>query len=331
MNPPLILLFGMPRSGTTWLGKIFDSHPDTLYRHEPDSKGTLNQIPLFPIVSDKEKYRLFLEKYIQNLPAIQDEKVSASLPIFPKSYYKPYQLVLRKTLIFGIKVTSRIFGSLPVPNIVNIARNRQISIVWKSIESLGRLGVLCQLFPEIRTIIILRHPCGYVSSVFRGEAQHKFESNAPSSQDWDLYRLMLETPAAKKRGLDLATIQAMNPMERLALKWALYYEQSIQETAGLDNVIIVKYEDLCEHPEIEARKIFNHCNLPWSDNTNKFIFNSTSYENSNYFSIFKNSKESAYKWQKELTLQDVDQIMNIAARFKASTFYLQSKINLSYK
>ena len=83
MNPPLILLFGMPRSGTTWLGKIFDSHPDTLYRHEPDSKGTLNQIPLFPIVSDKEKYREFLEKYIKKLPEIQDEKVSASLPISP--------------------------------------------------------------------------------------------------------------------------------------------------------------------------------------------------------------------------------------------------------
>ena len=31
-----ILLFGMPRSGTTWLGKIFDSHPQVLYRHEPD-------------------------------------------------------------------------------------------------------------------------------------------------------------------------------------------------------------------------------------------------------------------------------------------------------
>ena len=31
-----ILVLGYPRSGTTWLAKIFDSHPDILYRHEPD-------------------------------------------------------------------------------------------------------------------------------------------------------------------------------------------------------------------------------------------------------------------------------------------------------
>ena len=46
MNQPLILLFGQPRSGTTWIGKIFDSHPDTLYRHEPDSGSALKSIPL---------------------------------------------------------------------------------------------------------------------------------------------------------------------------------------------------------------------------------------------------------------------------------------------
>jgi hypothetical protein len=31
-----VLVLGSPRSGTTWLAKIFDSHPGVLYRHEPD-------------------------------------------------------------------------------------------------------------------------------------------------------------------------------------------------------------------------------------------------------------------------------------------------------
>ena len=41
-----ILLFGMPRSGTTWLGKIFDSHPLVLYRHEPDTWQRLTDVPI---------------------------------------------------------------------------------------------------------------------------------------------------------------------------------------------------------------------------------------------------------------------------------------------
>jgi hypothetical protein len=33
----LLLVVGAPRSGTTWLGKILDSHPHVVYRHEPNS------------------------------------------------------------------------------------------------------------------------------------------------------------------------------------------------------------------------------------------------------------------------------------------------------
>ena len=46
LNNQILLIFGMPRSGTTWLGKIFDSHPDIIYLHEPDSEFRLKEVPL---------------------------------------------------------------------------------------------------------------------------------------------------------------------------------------------------------------------------------------------------------------------------------------------
>ena len=52
MEKGTVLIFGMPRSGTTWLGKLFDSHPSTLYRHEPDSWRMLEDVPLFPSSTD---------------------------------------------------------------------------------------------------------------------------------------------------------------------------------------------------------------------------------------------------------------------------------------
>ncbi|MCX7192854.1 MAG: sulfotransferase [Proteobacteria bacterium] len=325
MNPPLVLLFGMPRSGTTWLGKIFDSHPDTLYRHEPDSRGTLNTLPMFPVGSDAEKFRLFLEEYVARLPAIRDEKVSASLPIFAKHYYTAPRMVLRKLLVYGTKAASRFLGSLPVPDVVDVTGRTDVSIVWKSIESMGRLGVLARVFPKARCLLIFRHPCGYVASVLRGEAKHKFESGTSSGEDWGMYRLLLELPAAKTHGLDLAMVKAMLPVERLALRWALHYEHALTETAGLENVFTVRYEDFCEHPQQETKKAFAHCNLPWATETENFIASSTSRENAAYYSVFKDPKVAASKWKQELSAEEIRRIMQVVGQFRASGYYPAEK------
>ncbi|MBI5430581.1 MAG: sulfotransferase [Nitrosomonadales bacterium] len=316
MKRPLILLFGMPRSGTTWIGKIFDSHPDTLYRHEPDSRGTLNTLPLFASASEAEEYRAFLEQYVAQLPDIRDEKVSASLPVFAKSYYTPLQLALRKMVVFGTKVASRFLGAIPVPDLVKVHSHSQISVVWKSIESLGRLGVLARVFPESRCVIILRHPCGYVASVLSGEARKKFEGSTPSGEDWGMYTKLLNLDSARKRALDMQTVQSMSAVERLALKWALYYEHALTETAGMENVIVVRYEDFCERPLEEAQQAFRHCRLRWAPETERFIASSTSHENTEYYSVFKNPEVSAWKWRNDLSASDVEQIMGVVSRFQ---------------
>jgi len=86
MKHSLILLCGMPRSGTTWIGKIFDSHPDTLYRHEPDSGGTLKPVPLVAPIAEVEKYRSMIAYFVGRLPHVNSARVAGSLPLFPKRY-----------------------------------------------------------------------------------------------------------------------------------------------------------------------------------------------------------------------------------------------------
>jgi len=321
MKQPLILLFGMPRSGTTWLGKIFDSHPDTLYRHEPDSRGTLNTLPLFASSNGAESYHAFLEKFIEHLPFIRDEKVSASLPVFAKSYYAPPQLVLRKMLVLGTKAASRFLGPLAVPDLVNVAANPNVHIVWKSIESLGRLGVLARVFNDSRSIIILRHPCGFVASVIRGEAKRKFEGKSPSSEDWGLYGKLLDMGLAKNHGLDMHVVKSMTEVERLALKWALYYEHALVETAGMENVIAMRYEDFCERPGDETQKAFRHCKLNWMPESERFIASSTAHEHAEYYSVFKDPKVAAWKWKKELTASEIEQIKAVVSQFKSGSHY----------
>ena len=45
-----LLLVGMARSGTSWIGKIFDSQPTTLYKHEPDR--SIPDVPMIPRLED---------------------------------------------------------------------------------------------------------------------------------------------------------------------------------------------------------------------------------------------------------------------------------------
>ena len=316
-----VLLFGMPRSGTTWLGKIFDSHPDTLYRHEPDSRGTLNTLPMLPIESDVEKHRSFLLDYVAKLPAIRDEKISASLPIFTKNYYTVPQLALRKLLVYGFKMASRLLGSLRVPDVINASKQPHLTLVWKSIESLARLGVLARVFPEARCILILRHPCGYVASVLRGEAKLQFESTTSSSEDWGIYQRLVESPAGRARGMTLAQVKNLSPVERLALLWGLYYEHALVACAGLNNVLTVRYEDFCEHPLQESQKAFAHCHLPWAPETEEFIVRSTAQENSAYYSVFKDPKTAASNWQRQLSGEEIRQILQVTSCFAAGNYY----------
>lgn len=320
-RPSLILLFGIGRSGTTWLGKIFDSHPDTLYRHEPDSRGTLNALPLFAAGPDAESYRDFLEDYIARLPAIRSEKVAASLPIFPKSYYSPKTLALRRLFAFGLKAAARVGGSMPAPDWTGFHRRRDITLVWKSIESLGRLGVIARIRPDARCLLIVRHPCGYAASVLHGEAKRKFESGTPTHEDWGIFDRLLALPKARELGLDLAQVRAMAPVERLALKWALYHEHALAHTEGLDNVLPVRYEDFCERPIEETRRAFQYCRLPWNPATERFIAHSTAQDNGDYYSVFKNPRVSADKWRDQLSSWEVSRILAIVGQFRAGSLY----------
>ena len=45
---PMLMIAGMPRSGSTWVGNIFDSHPQTIYIHEPDSQIHTQAFTQFP-------------------------------------------------------------------------------------------------------------------------------------------------------------------------------------------------------------------------------------------------------------------------------------------
>ena len=76
----------MPRSGTTWLGKIFDSHPAVLYRHEPDTWQRLTDVPIVAGRASRPIHEARLQAFVESLPAMRADRVCGKRPLFPKSY-----------------------------------------------------------------------------------------------------------------------------------------------------------------------------------------------------------------------------------------------------
>jgi hypothetical protein len=319
---PVILLCGMPRSGTTWVGKIFDSHPDVIYRHEPDTLMPISGVPLLASPDNLEQYRPAVEAFCETIAKIQRTKVSATIPVFMKSYQPWSGWVLRRASIGVSRYLGRVLGEMPVLEGLNYRSIPHAPMVWKSIESTGRFGLLARTIPQSRCILVLRHPCGHIASVLRGEARGKFASDRVSSEDLGVFELLAATPQAKRNALDLRAFKQMKPVERLAWRWAIFNEKALEETEDLPNITVLRYEDLCARPVEVARQLFAFAGLSWTEQAEQFLRASTTRERGSYYSVFKDPLRAANKWRQELDQVLIDQIMGVVARTRAGVYYL---------
>lgn len=319
MNP-CILVFGMPRSGTTWIGKLFDSHPDTLYRHEPDSVQRLG-LPLFPEREDAPKYRAELEAFIASLPRSRSPKVVGKQPLFPKSYYSTAAFRAYQASVLMAKVGGRVRRNIPCLYRPTAEASGTARIVWKSIESPGRLAVCVETLKPSRAIYVMRHPCGQIASVLRGEAAHRFSSTEPSADDLWLLKMLLVTATGKAHGLSLSDFTRLAPEERLAWRWVLMQEKILADVERCEDVMTVRYEDVCAAPIAMTRRMFEFTGLDWQPQSEAFIRASTHAADTDYYSVYKSPRMPAERWRSELAPEVIDRILRVLRSSSLHRYY----------
>lgn len=313
MENKLIFLFGMPRSGTTWIGKILDSHPDTLYMHEPDSWQRLDGIPLFPGRNYTGEGVEELMKMVSGFPKLTKAQVTSKLPIFKKNYQSSLRFYAYKASLYCSSIFYKYGVSKKISPFVRVPANWKspLPVVWKSIESLGRLSLFGQEVDNSTCIQIIRNPAGYISSVISGESNSLFVDSTPSSEDYNLFQMLLDTEQGIRSGFSLSDLRALDPIERLAIRWQLYNEIAYENSKGHDRSQVLIYEDMCRRPIETARKLIDFCGLDWNDQTSQFLSDSISKNNGTYYSVYKNPLEAADKWQKILARDDIYKIYKI--------------------
>lgn len=306
----VVFLLGAPRSGTTWLAKVFDSHPDVIYRHEPDTVLRSQRLPVLCPRNEVDAYRQEARQYVLRLLNIRTQKSAGSLPTFPKSYNGPISRAVRTAYIYAPRALERLTGAkwprqIAIPDLVH-ASGREPVVVMKSVSARGRARLFAEALPASRIIFILRHPCGQVASLMTGINKGKLEGDTR-------LREILSTEEAAQHGLTGEVFDALPLLERCAWHWAILNQKAMNDLAGLDRVLIMRYEDLCRQPEEMARKMFDFARLPWSPQTQAFLQKSTTgSDTDDYFKTTRDSLAAADKWRHELSAEEQERVLAIA-------------------
>lgn len=319
-----ILLFGMPRSGTTWLGKLFDSHPHVLYRHEPDTWREMRTGP-DPASADAMRYAQQLQQFVRSLPQINALRVAGKRPIFAKAYMSRshYRIVQASTEI--ARLGSRVFPRFPVIFHAGGENDPDRRVVWKSIQSLARLGSMLDALAQARGIHILRHPCGYVHSIRRGLTNGEFSRGGADRNVYGVVGRAVGTPLGDELGFDGSFeqyLRSLTPEERIAWEWVVVNEKAARDCADNARYLCVRYEDICAEPLAGVDRMFGFAGLDMNTQTRAFIAASTETTRDSYYSVFKNPQAAAWRWQNELEPKIIERVEAIAARSDIGAGYL---------
>lgn len=300
-----VLVLGAPRSGTTWLAKIIDSHPDVLYRHEPDAMIPGAETPAAPDILP------LLRLWAQARSA----KTSSKRPFFRKRWQPAGAAVLRAVVAGGVSLAARLpapFRSLarvPIPDIA-IAQPRRLVI--KSIAWTAGAPVLAAALPASRTVLILRHPCGQVDSVMRGNRQRRFDLKTAGT-DMPFNEIAAIRHAAAF-GITEPGFQALPDAAKYAWSWRAFNEPLYAALADRPNARVLVYETLCEQPVQLARQILSFCGLDWDRQTADFIGrSSTRAGKSGYYSINRDAIAAADRWRSSMPQADADAVRAVVA------------------
>jgi hypothetical protein len=146
MFKQVVAIFGMPRSGTSWLGQIFDSAPEVCFRLEPIfSYAFKNQVDEFSTISDFDRFFKGIYCSDDKFMKQEEKRISGSYPSFQKD-------------------------------------NNPNTLVFKTTRYHHILQNMMTMYPTVSVISIVRNPCGAINSWLNTPGE--FPANASTDEEW---------------------------------------------------------------------------------------------------------------------------------------------------
>lgn len=146
----VVSINGSPRSGTSWLGKIFDSHPDVTYRYQPMfSYRFKNTLTVNSTIGE-------IEHYLDELYQLDDDDFILQIQQKKRGAHPEY------------------FCKYPRPGYMVMKEVRYHYLIESLLRSLD----------GIKVVGIVRHPCGVINSWIKTPREFNPEWSANSEWRW---------------------------------------------------------------------------------------------------------------------------------------------------
>ncbi len=265
-----IILFGYPRSGTTWISEVLASGELT-YLHEPDNERiNINGLLVkkggarFEILDTDKKIAQLFEDTLSGKFISHKSKFS-TYPLTALGY-SPLQL---ETFINAPKVVAKSVNQRKLKLLktlfkvyltLGIARNKAPFLI-KSVHS----GLLLHQFLSneklhFKPIITLRHPAAVIKSM-------------QTLNNKDIYRSIEKDPGIGNiipQELLPELEKAKTPLQKAALQIGIhhyYWHQLAKEK----NLIVIKHESFLLNPKDEFKKLYKSLKMNYTDRVERII------------------------------------------------------------
>ncbi|HLE52211.1 MAG TPA: sulfotransferase [Anaerolineales bacterium] len=290
-----ILVTGVHRSGTTWVGKMLAANHQVAFISEPLNlwhRPGVMRVPVgnwYPYICEDNE--------VEFLPALQE---TLNFRYHPWDEIKSLRSVkdgLRMRRDWSIFLKGKVFHQRPLlkdPFAI-------FSAAW-FVEKLG-----CAV------VIVVRHPAGFTSSLIRLGWVFDFGhllAQPLLMRDWlEPYRAEME---AVYKVPDDIVMQG-------SLLWRIIYQVVGGLKERYPQFIVIRHEDLSVDPLAGYRELYASLGLNFSPQVQQAILNSSKPENPGevsrraVHSVHLDSRANLANWKRRLTVEEIERIRYLTA------------------
>lgn len=327
----MILVSGVPRSGTTWISRVLSMADSTTYYYEPDNEhnsllGYINkqQLHRFPYLQENDgktglyniyhetladrylfdynKSSLLIKKLFGiNLDSVELEVVKKTNHLDREKGFPQQQSFRHNMKMKTVKTLYYLFQLFERHN-----KEKKLPLV-KSVHSVLALPYL-QSFFNTQNVIVLRHPANIIASHMRLDNP-------------DIYRNIFSQDRLVNDYLQpyIDNIQALkDPLEKAGTQVAAIYHVLAKQLQNNPDWIVVTHEEFCKDPLGKFKNMYRQLGLNWSEKVRENIEDMN--RSGEGYTPARVAEKQINKWKRELKPAQVEKIQRGYATIKP-TFY----------